>query len=306
MLRKCPYIRPWERCSPDAAASQTGPAIDAETFLHVLGNRTLLLLGDSLQGQLFVAIACAMHGHVVASKIGWLPAGSVRTLSKRCGRQPHCHFFSGCVRFATGGQLCWTQAHQPVTLQGVRPWVVKEVAKYSHPAKPLILAYGTLAPTFTGGLAYEEFASAGRAEAEQLISAMSESRPQPVALWREMAAQHFAPRGGFFRGTLKDMDKTNVPTANESCVTHPSAEMERHNQWNVGSETPLRAAGVTLVRVWASTRDTFAAHVGRGDCTHFCQPGVPGQWAGMLADALGMAMSQIDSTKQFSSRSRRD
>ena len=115
-----------------------------------------------------------------------------------------------------------------------------------------------------------------------------------------------APLGGFFRGSLKEMDKTNVPAANESCVTHTSEEMERHNKWNAGSEAPLRAAGVTLVSVWASTRDTFAAHVGRGDCTHFCQPGLPAQWAGMLADALGMAMSKSDRTNQFSSRSRRD
>lgn len=264
--------------------------------------------------QLFVAIACAVHRQtptaIGSSDLGWLPASSVKVLRKRCSSdrraRGRCHYFTGCLSLVSGGTICWSQRSQPASVQGIGAWVVQQMARYARdPARPLVLVYGSIAAQFTGEMAYAQFAAGGSAEAAQLVAALRERRPRPTAMWREMAAQHFAPPGGFFRGSEKAQRNTNIPVGNgltrsedgshaaSACVAHPADAMEAHQKWNAGSERELarHAANVSLVRVWASTRDASAAHLGDGDCTHFCQPSrVLTQWAAMLADGLRHAL----------------
>ena len=48
----------------------------------------------------------------------------------------------------------------------------------------------------------------------------------------------------------------------------------------------LAAAGVTILPVWSSTALAWDAHIDAGDCTHYCQPGIPGIWASLLIQAV--------------------
>ena len=48
----------------------------------------------------------------------------------------------------------------------------------------------------------------------------------------------------------------------------------------------LSDADVPILRVWASTALAGDAHVNFGDCTHYCQPGVPNDWARLFAAML--------------------
>ena len=286
----CPYIRPWERCARSEATPAPAKPFAAALFLHQLGNRTLLLVGDSVQGQLFVALACGVHEQapemVSSSHMDWIGASHIKTLSKRCGHERgRCHFWSGCLSFESGGRLCWTSAHTP-QLAGIAQWLTKHMAKFAPEPALLVLAYGSMALQYTGAMPLERFEESGRQEALQLVRALSARSPRPKGLWRETTAQHFKQPGGFFRGSR--LGQTNrVSNGSAGCVPHSPAEMERWGQlWNSGSAEPLRDAGITRMRVWASTRDASDATIGRGDCTHYCQPGVPDAWAAMLVDSL--------------------
>ena len=192
-------------------------------------------------------------------------------------------------------------------MRGIRRWVLSKMVRYTaeDPERPLVLAYGSVAPQFTNVMAYEQFAAAGRTEAEQLLAARSERTPQPVAtLWRQMVAQHFVTPGGFFRGSARAHGNTNrgvltpamlAANANSSaCVAHVRAEMEGYQTWNAASETALSGHGVAVVRVWESTWDAAASHVGHGDCTHYCQDGdaVPTLWASALVHELEHALRE--------------
>ena len=58
-----------------------------------------------------------------------------------------------------------------------------------------------------------------------------------------------------------------------------AADMERHAHWNLAANRALVAAGVPILHVWRSASAAWDGHPDRGDCTHFCQPGVPDLWA---------------------------
>jgi len=118
----CPFARPWESsCSWHGASSTEGASVAAHAAavqtLKSLQNRLLLFAGDSLDGQLFVAVACALFRATPASKrhdhvfdADWLPMHSARTLKKRCPSVPsevgtksgqqekwRCHYDQACV-----------------------------------------------------------------------------------------------------------------------------------------------------------------------------------------------------------------
>ena len=59
-------------------------------------------------------------------------------------------------------------------------------------------------------------------------------------------------------------------------------EMVEHNAWNRAGQPLIRAAGVPILDVWRSTSLAWNAHVGFGDCTHWCVPGVMDHWTDPL------------------------
>ena len=62
--------------------------------------------------------------------------------------------------------------------------------------------------------------------------------------------------------------------------------MRYENGWNRVANTLLEAHRIPILRAWLSTSMASDAHVGLGDCTHWCLPGVPDLWAIQLADLL--------------------
>jgi hypothetical protein len=118
---------------------------------------------------------------------------------------------------------------------------------------------------------------------------------RPYLLWRELTAQHFPGPAGFFSrvrdGVLHrgaNPYRPYRPYANSSrCYeSHSAATMRDGNGWNMHANALLAAAGVPILRAWLPSSMASGAHIGYGDCTHFCLPGVPDVWAMLLADAL--------------------
>ena len=72
------------------------------------------------------------------------------------------------------------------------------------------------------------------------------------------------------------------------CPTpHTQEDMLRHAHWNQAANTAIKAHNVHMLAVWESTSMAWDGHVDHGDCTHYCQPGVPDLWARTLVKILG-------------------
>lgn len=87
-------------------------------------------------------------------------------------------------------------------------------------------------------------------------------------------------------GRRRNIMQTMVPNRSSSCVPHTLADMTQHAHWDRAANPVLRTQGVPVLPVWASTSMAWDAHVGHGDCTHFCQPGIPDLWARSLFEIL--------------------
>ena len=54
--------------------------------------------------------------------------------------------------------------------------------------------------------------------------------------------------------------------------------------------------------MWLSSAIAGDAHIGSGDCTHWCLPGVPNLWSTLLADVLH-SIATGDGTHEWGPRS---
>ena len=177
----CPFARPWE-----TTCSYPTPALADSTLqaaaLRALRNRTVLFYGDSLDGQMFVAVACMLRHHAGHADFHaqWWPNGTDGVVKKRCSDADHCHYSEACVTFA----------------------------------------------------------------------------PQQARLCM----------------CLKGLTSCSQKLKNLRPAFRPSID--------------LLLEGTRALPVWSSTALAWDAHIDAGDCTHYCQPGIPGIWAGLLIQAV--------------------
>ena len=99
----CPYYRAWEsRChwsvplSPAAPLPRRGPRVGR-----------LLILGDSLDAQLFAAVACNLYAHrgpdlQLEFEATW--ENGIAALKKRCDSLNRCHYTSATLRVHSANQ----------------------------------------------------------------------------------------------------------------------------------------------------------------------------------------------------------
>ena len=294
----CPFARPWE-----TTCSYPTPALADSTLqaaaLRALRNRTVLFYGDSLDGQMFVAVACMLRHHAGHADFHaqWWPNGTDGVVKKRCSDADHCHYSEACVTFAP------QQARLCMCLKGLTSCSqkLKNLRPAFRPSIDLLLE-GTRAvhemsrvPWYNDALDPVQTAQVAEKEVADALSKWRKLGIPPAGvLWREATAQHFAEQGGHFRppdanGDLVSLGKafanTNIPSQ-VRCAPHTSQEMEAHAHWNRAANPRLAAAGVTILPVWSSTALAWDAHIDAGDCTHYCQPGIPGIWAGLLIQAV--------------------
>ena len=76
--------------------------------------------------------------------------------------------------------------------------------------------------------------------------------------------------------------------------SHTLSEMYAHHRWNnVTLPIVERTPGVQVMRVFRASAFAWDTHLTFGDCTHWCQPGVPDHWTELLLNSL-MAGSSAD------------
>ena len=299
----CPFSRPWDNCAYDdkergarVGGRRYNPtscaldAFDAAAMHRALAGRLLLFVGDSVQVQLFSAFACMLHAHdplsVKTTNIRWR---SPETLRKRCHGEQKCHYEQACVEFTSGARVC------------VCPVIGLEDRLYARclagkTRSSDIVFYGSIGIHFTGEMGSNgsriDVTKLATKEAALLLrhvgySSHRRRATSPTVIWREVTAQHFPHAGGHYKQASAQDDynrKTNDPRP--CTTTHSYVDMERHQRWNKVALPIVEQANIPILRVWASTALVGDAHVSYGDCTHFCIPGAPNEWAKLFGAML--------------------
>ena len=307
----CPFRRPWETCALDdpARAAKIGrrryggscqQQFDAVELRRIMVGRTLLLIGDSVNLQFFVSLACQLHAQIASSITHHsLDFAPVALLKKRCHGERKCHYQYGCVHFDNGFRIChcfiW-EVNWKILKHCVKRFN-QTTAMPGTPYRRPIVVYGSV------GVHYREskrLYSKGTAplvvqEAETVIRTL---RPRVAHLiWREVTAQHFGFRGGHFN--FPTMEDYNTWKANATCASnHTLSEMRQYHTWNNVTNPILARAGVPILAVWQSTALAWDAHVGFGDCTHWCGPGVMDHWAPRLLELIRGAQTYLKDEPQ--------
>ena len=305
----CPLVRPWEARTSDPRnqSAARAPAAVGSMLLPLLDDRAILFVGDSMALQHFVAFGCmlldahaalaAAHGSALSPprfEPQWWAAGTDGVLKKRCQYAARCHYSEACLHLRSTRICVCSWMAEPLTAC---------LDKYKFNASTDVLVAGTRAVHLLNSVRRDGGGHLDKAEASSLAVAevnatltrlaarlvVPRRRRQgswlPALVWREATAQHFEPAGGHF-DISADLGATNEPRASVPCVRHAAAEMARHAIWNRAAAPLLASAGVPVVPVWRSTSAAWDGHVGRGDCTHYVMPGVPDEWARLLAETL--------------------
>ena len=100
------------------------------------------------------------------------------------------------------------------------------------------------------------------------------------------------------------MGADRSPTPAALCADNLTlAEMERYQVWNRAAVPVVAAAGVPVLRIWRSSALSWDEHVGGGDCTHWCLPGLPDAWAPQLYRELTDAFARPAHRNEFKAAS---
>ena len=297
----CPFLRPWESCAfddPQRAAQvarrryhsllrggsggggDCPSEFDAADFKRTMAGRMLLLVGDSVQTQLFASLACLLYSHdpraLEGQRLAWRGPSNLR---KRCRGFGDCHYMHGCAFFSGGFRLCLCFV---VNIGGT--YINNCIKTYNYTQQD-VMVYGSI------GVHYRELAKfygqrpdfAAKAEAKAILNAMAPERQRGYLIFREVSAQHFNAPGGHFNlkeRKAKGIGDYNRWQGNATCSSdHTLTSMQEHHRWNYVTVPAMEAAGVPVLRSWRPSSLAWDAHVGYGDCTHFCLPGVPDDWS---------------------------
>ena len=287
----CPYYRAWEsRCqwsvplSPAAPLPRRGPRVGR-----------LLILGDSLDAQLFAAVACNLYEHrgpdiQLEFEATW--ENGIAALKKRCDSLNRCHYTSATLRVHSGDQ-----AHVPFRTmhlcQGIRAECLRKLN--FDPATDVVAtgldalhgaSHGARGMFVRGVMNATLAAIEARKDARRVLDLV----PNQRLIWREATAQHFPALGGHWLHGF--MLRSNIEQLDQRCAHRPLAEMIRHAHWNPAAEPLVRAAGVPVLRTWMASAKAWYAHTDHGDCTHFCQPGLLDGWAAQLLEMVSALVAR--------------
>ena len=164
------------------------------------------------------------------------------------------------------------------------PRILRRCLTHFNVTKSDVIVYGSIGVHFREG---PQLFSKGDSTptvnyaTQEVNTVMRILKPVTHLIWKTATAQHFTFAGGHFH--FPTMEDYNRWRPNATCASsHTIAEMEEHNAWNRAGQPLIRAAGVPILDVWRSTSLAWNAHVGFGDCTHWCVPGVMDHWTDPL------------------------
>ena len=273
----CPFFRPWEsRCEWLERPRIHLPPLPSP---RNASRGRLLVMGDSIDGQLFAATACHLWEHQrngvqldLQFKADWV--SNIVALRKRCGAETtQCHYehASLCV----DGKDAWQVPFRSMHLCKGDPATCLADLEYNPHGDFVVMG-----PNALHGVAHEVRGAMGRngvpnrtivaAAARREVNRVLRLVPASALVWREATAQHFHAPGGHWTHGL--MIGLNVERLEKRCAKLKYTDLETHAHWNPVSTRLMAMRGVKVLRTWDESARAWYAHVDHGDCTHFCQP----------------------------------
>ena len=224
-----------------------------------LNGGRLLLLGDSLMRQVFIALACALaaEGAIESSHVPWRACVPAPSGGRACGE----HSFATYLTIGLGGG--GSVLHRDVA------WFHERYEP--SPGDCLVVQAGV----------HNETRAHPTRAAERLLEEMlalvqrerASSAPDgknPMLIWAETPAQHFVSEdgAGVYDPELSTRHKGS-PCVDAVPDTRSRAE------WSLLRQHPALLDRLHGVLALSGTNELGAAKFGVGDCTHYCLPGPP-------------------------------
>uniref|UniRef100_A0A7S1WSH4 SGNH domain-containing protein n=1 Tax=Alexandrium catenella TaxID=2925 RepID=A0A7S1WSH4_ALECA len=257
--------------------THSGEIQDAFGSMPPPDSRTVMI-GDSTLRQLFISIACLSSPFLAESRVDWA--------------EDHwpCHGSDNCISHGVQsgfnvGSLRYTNGHELHYLPHSGTLHLGEGAIFARMRRELAVFGGaTLGPNTAlrsqcgGRLSARDTVVAGVGIHDELVestindlSALGEAMrslpDQPRLLLVASLTQHFDTEDGTWRG----------PKASSACVP-----AEAQNPREVREAARLQPGkNIDEVISWGDA-GLGAHHIGNGDCSHYCMPGVPDTVAARL------------------------
>lgn len=280
----CPFIRAWEsRCVWRSSAREIATTTTPVALPVANASRTtrrLLVLGDSMDAQLFVATVCHLYAQrdaglrlELAFEAEW--QNNVQALRKRCGADGalRCHYERANLNVGGGTDSARVPFVSMHLCQGDR-FDCLETLRFDPAHDVVVTGADSL-----HGLAHKlprafmrgvPNATLVRAAAKRDARSVLKVVPPKRLIWREGTAQHFDAQGGHWKHGF--MLQSNVENLNKRCVDSPIEDMRKHAHWNAAVAPLMRQHGVQVLQTWEESARAWYMHLDHGDCTHFCQP----------------------------------
>jgi len=236
------------------------------SFLHAMNGGKMVIVGNSILMQLWVAFVCEMHQlNGVLEEADWFQhhVGHYNAVTCPFGAI-HCHIHGGRLKFQSGESLSFLRTNIDLSFD------IKNVIATHNLGKGDILLFG-LGFSIPDLTQFENFVKKLRVDTDELPL---ESSPRIFLL--EALPQHFkTPTGD---------GKYNIQTLNKA-VCHPIQSdgmewYENNKEYSIAQATFANSTRVSLIKAAQPLVSQWDAHVETSkitsydvvDCTHWCYP----------------------------------
>jgi len=258
----CPFIaKKYKKCSSEGYAWQNPKLcslLEVSQFKEYFKNRTLIFWGDSLSEQIFGSLMC-----LLTPRKSWR-ANKTRKIVDRREKPRYCLSTSHEIK------ICIVYARTPI-------FSLDYVQKLQENDSILLANFGI---HYNHGVRDHD-EEALRRDAEILANAIPNFKGRFV--WRETSAQHFPTEDGSFNQRAA---RSSYEIKSFSCK---DASILNRGWRNMITTPILRNATKNVLEIGSFSTATPAAlhkHGPGRDCTHYCAPGVPDDWARIVMNYI--------------------
>ena len=229
-------------------------------------NRTVVFMGDSLTRQHFIATACRLRLDHALLRF----AADFKDHESSKG----AYLRSASATFGASNATFTLRLDKDEHDVGLEAYVAARCADLRR-GDVVVINEGA---HYSGGAHYRHTPDT---YGERVRSALRvAANCTPLVIWRETAASHF--RDGKWHGQHHCHDRT---AQQDRRVSGPDSET--YPVLNALANAAAEEHDIPILRVYKDSLAAGAlAHIGGGDCLHWCLPGVPDLWATELLSKI--------------------
>ena len=237
---------------------------------RTLAGRTVVFMGDSLSRQHFIATACRLRlDHALLHF-----AADFKDHDHQGSKDALRRLRSASATFRASNATFTLRLDKDEHDVGLEAYVAARCADLRR-GDVVVINEGA---HYSGGAHYRHTPDT---YSERVRSALRvAANCTPLVIWRETAASHF--RDGKWHGQHHCHDRTALQDWHVS-----GPDSETYPALNALANAAAEENGIPILRVYKDSLAAGAlAHIGGGDCLHWCLPGVPDLWATELLSKI--------------------